>query len=203
MNYILFDHFNREDLLPLTYTRPVSEIRIGILTITEKWNKHLQTKCSFFTEEYLQTKYKLRTENDNCYINGAVIPSEQLVDRIAKLNDGQALYWRDQLIAFRTAQKVGNIEAVVSLFDKLNTEAELLVIAYPWDIFVNNGRELENDYKLITKGRTSEQLANTNKVIGGNIFVEKGVVADFATIKAKDSLFICDSIFFIDGNFSI
>jgi len=187
MNYILFDHFNREDLLPLTYTRPVSEIRIGILTITEKWNKHLDTECSFFTEEYLQEKYPLKASDSNCYINGAVIPDKQLVEEITGLKDSQALYINDQLIAFRTAQEINDIETDIGSFDKLKIDVGVLSVKHSWDIFTNNGREIENDFKLITKGRNSEQLTNTNKVIGGNIFVEKGVVADFATINARDS----------------
>ncbi len=187
MNYILFDHFNREDLLPLTYTRPVSEIRIGILTITEKWNKYLNTECSFFTEEYQQAKYKLKNGNDNCYINGAVVPNLQLVERIVELKGGQALYANEQLIAFNTSEEVADIESSISNFDKFTLKADVLTINFPWDIFSNNGKEIENDFKLITYGRTTEQLANTNKIVGGNIFVEKGVVADFATINARDA----------------
>jgi UDP-N-acetylglucosamine diphosphorylase/glucosamine-1-phosphate N-acetyltransferase len=187
MNCILFDQLNREDLLPLTYTRPVSEIRIGILTITEKWNKYLNTECSFFTEEYLQEKYQLKESDENYYINGAVVPNIQVVESIDKLKDGQSLFINETLVAFKTAGKVEDIEKSTESFDRISSDLEALVIKYPWDIFVNNGSEIENDFKLITKGRTSEQLANTNKVIGGNIFVEKGVVADFATINARDS----------------
>ena len=71
MNYILFDDF-RNNLLPLTYTRPVSEIRIGILTITEKWERFLNTKCSFYTEDYLQQKFSLNTKDDNLWVNGSI-----------------------------------------------------------------------------------------------------------------------------------
>ncbi|HQX03888.1 MAG TPA: putative sugar nucleotidyl transferase, partial [Flavobacterium sp.] len=41
MNYILFDGPVRNALLPFTFTRPVADIRIGILTIREKWEKYL------------------------------------------------------------------------------------------------------------------------------------------------------------------
>ena len=187
MNYILFDQLNRDDLLPLTFTRPSSEIRIGILTITEKWNKYLNTECSFFTEEYLLEKFQIKTGTENCYINGAVIPSQQIVDKIDTLKDGQSLYCKDVLIAFKTAEIVDNVLRAVESFDKIELGADVLVINYPWDIFVNNGSEIKHDFMLITKGRTSEQLANTNKIIGGNIFVEKGVVADFATINARNA----------------
>ena len=81
MNYILFDDF-RNNLLPLTYTRPVSEIRIGILTITEKWERFLNTKCSFYTEDYLQQKFSLKTKEDNFWVNGSICPDINLVKAI-------------------------------------------------------------------------------------------------------------------------
>jgi len=187
MNCILFDQFQRENLLPFTFTRPVSEIRIGILTITEKWNKFLNTECSFHTEPYLQKKYKIKTEYNNFYINGAVIPEQQLIDEILQLKDGQALFTDSELIACNTSSTLKNISIDIVSFEKIKTLSNPLIINYPWDIFRNNGREIENDYKILTKGRISAQLANTNKIIGGNIFVEDGVQADFATINGRNS----------------
>ncbi len=187
MNYILFDTLNRDSLLPLSYTRPVSEIRVGILTITEKWNKYLHASCSFLTEEYLQTKYKLQVESDNCYINGSVIPNKQLTDKINELKEAQALYINDKLIAFRCKDKVADLELVKDEFFSVNINIDITEINNTWDIFVNNEKEIENDYKLITKGRVSNKLPDTCRVVGDNIFVEDGVVADFATINARDS----------------
>ncbi len=187
MNCILFDQFQRENLLPFTFTRPVSEIRIGILTITEKWNKFLNTTCSFHTEPYLQKKYKLKTEYNNLYINGAVIPDQQLIDEILNLKDGQALFADAELIACNTSSTLNNISIDIVSFEKIKTLSDPLIINYPWDIFKNNGREIESDYKIITQGRISAQLANTNKIIGGNIFVEEGVQADFATINGRNA----------------
>ncbi len=187
MNCILFDQFQRENLLPLTFTRPVSEIRIGILTISEKWNRFLNTECSFHTEPYLQNKYRLKTENDNYYINGAVIPEQHLVEEITNLKDGQALFAGSDLLACKTSSTLYDISNDTSSFEKIRTKTNPLIINYPWDIFRNNGREIESDYKLITNGRISAQLANTNKIIGGNIFVEEGVQADFATINGRNA----------------
>lgn len=187
MNYILFDQFCRQNLLPLSFTRPVSEIRIGILTITEKWERYLSTKCSFLTEDYLQEKFPLKVADQNCYINGAITPNLQLVEEITNLKEGQSIFAKDQLLAFRTSMQIIDVEKDVKHFDKIETSAEYLCINNPWDIFSNNGVELERDYRLITKGRTSAQLANTNHIIGGNIFVEEGVQADFTTINARNS----------------
>jgi UDP-N-acetylglucosamine diphosphorylase/glucosamine-1-phosphate N-acetyltransferase len=187
MNCILFDHLNRENLLPLTFTRPVSEIRIGILTITEKWNRLLNTECSFKTETYLQNKYKLIIANDNFYINGAVIPEQQIIDEITALKEGQSLFSGLHLIACRTSSALNDVTKNTTAFEKIVSATNPLIINYPWEIFRNNAREIENDYKIITKGRTSARLADTNKIIGENIFVEEGVIADFVTINARNA----------------
>ena len=84
MNYILFDDESREDLLPFTFTRPIADIRIGILTIREKWEKLLGNKTSSLTEKYLQEKFPLITEDENIYINGSVLPIYELIEDIKK-----------------------------------------------------------------------------------------------------------------------
>lgn len=187
MNYILFDQTSRDGLLPLTFTRPASEIRIGILTITEKWNKYLNSECSFLTSDYLQVKYPLILESDNFYINGAVCPDSEIVYKIHELKEGQALYINNTLIAIRASEPISNIERSAENFERVDFEQSIVVLNHTWDVFSNNGTEIEKDFKLITKGRTSQQLLNTNKIVGENIFVEEGVVADFATINARDS----------------
>ena len=83
MNLILFDNRTiHGDLLPLTFTRPVADIRFGILTIREKWEHHLETDSSTFTEEYLSEKFPCRvsTDDDKLSINGSVSPEEALED---------------------------------------------------------------------------------------------------------------------------
>ena len=101
MNYILFDD-NRTHLLPLTYTRPVSEIRIGILTITEKWQKVLSSSVSFLTEEYLNLKYPLKALTDNVWVNGSICPNQHLVNAIRGLQNNQCLKKDQTIIAYRS-----------------------------------------------------------------------------------------------------
>lgn len=187
MNTILFDQANWENLLPLTFTRPVSELRIGILKISEKWEKYLGENVSFLTENYLQEKYKTNFESNNYYINGAVIPNPRLIDEIIELKEGEVLKFQDNIIAFISGKKISKPLDEISSYKEIESFSEPLIINYPWDIFKNNGAELENDFKIITKGRTSQTLASTNRIIGENIFVEEGVVSDFATINAKNA----------------
>ena len=91
MNYILFDDKSWQNLLPLTFTRPVCEIRAGILTLKEKWEKYLNSSVSYKTEEYLSEKYPLTIDSDNLLINGSVIPNKELIKEIQNLDINSAL----------------------------------------------------------------------------------------------------------------
>ena len=98
MNYILFDDNSWDNLLPLTFTRPVCEIRTGILTIREKWEKYLNSPISYITKDYLNTKYSLKTGAQNILINGSVIPDLELVKTILDLNNSCSIVKNNQLI---------------------------------------------------------------------------------------------------------
>src|SRR5215510_10616937 len=105
MNIILFEDHTRAALLPFTFTRPVADIRVGILTITEKWEKHLGTKVSFLTHDYLSEKFPLKTAADNILINGKVLPNKQLAESVRKLKQGERLMNEGEVIAIRVAAK--------------------------------------------------------------------------------------------------
>ncbi len=200
MNYILFDASDKIKLLPLSYTRPVSEMRVGILTISEKWNKFLNSECSYYTEEYLQKKFKLKITDDNIFIDGAVIPNKQLVDKITSLKTSQALFVQDKLIAFRSNDEYLDLQEVRGKFEKVYADINFLRINNVWDIFAFNGEEIKNDFELICKGRSSRQLPNTCRIIGDNIFVEEGVKADLITINAKDAyVYLGKDVEIMDG----
>src|SRR6188768_1029474 len=103
MNYILFDDETRLSLLPFTFTRPAAEIRIGILTIREKWEHVLGQPMSFLTQEYLGEKYQLKKENDNILINGSVLPDKSLVEEIKSLGKGEMISCGESLVAWRVS----------------------------------------------------------------------------------------------------
>ncbi len=179
MTIILFDDSARDSLLPLTFTRPVAALRIGILTIAEKWAGYLQGDIAYLTAEYLQRKFKLYASAHNILINGSVCPDDALLEAIAGLKEGEVLQRKDVLIAAKFN------EADAQDF-RLNTRGlkvipyagEVVRIVYPEDIFLKNKEEIKKDFKLITAGRTSAPLSTTNTVLGENIFVEEGVIAE-------------------------
>lgn len=200
MNYILFDDSTRMDMLPLTFMRPVADIRFGILTIREKWEKYLGAKTSTLTEKYLNVKYPMVKGENNILINGSVCPSKELVDRINQLKPDEALVHGEYIIALCVIEKdLIDIESVESSrveevekrevegINEIETDIEHVKISFPWDLFSLNGKAIKDDFELITKGRKSAKLSDTNRVLfPENVFIEEGVKAEFATINACD-----------------
>lgn len=178
-NVILFDTpAVRENLLPLTFTRPVSEIRIGILTIREKWETLLKSPVSYFTEDYLSEKYPLTQDDENLWINGAVCPDASLANAVANLDLNQVLIdSAGQVIAER--KQVGD----ESTPQEVTFEGEALVIENLWDIFQKNGQAIESDYDILTTGRTSAPMDTaSNHIFGDQIFLEEGATVQGATL---------------------
>jgi UDP-N-acetylglucosamine diphosphorylase/glucosamine-1-phosphate N-acetyltransferase len=189
MNYILFDDKTWEQLLPLTFTRPVSEVRMGILTIKEKWEKYLQAPCSYLTKDYLQEKFPLELEDDNLFINSSLIPTAELLSEIENLEMDQALKLGCDIIAYRTNKANGASfdPSQDSLINATQTISYCIKINYTWDIFRMNGDGIEHDFKLVTKGRKSQTISKTNNIIGDNeIFIERGAIVEFVTLNTKN-----------------
>lgn len=176
MNLVLFDDQSRENLLPLSYTRPLADIRVGITTIREKWEAYNGSVSSTKTEEYLSIKFPLHLEEINLFINGAVFPDEDLYNTIQNLNVGEGLIKDGVLIAAMLEKENAN-DFTSTDFTHLKTsvyESEFLKINHPWDLFTLNGKAIELDFQRITNGRTSVELDETNQIKGEKLFVEKG-----------------------------
>ena len=188
MNYILFDDQSRNNLLPLTFMRPVAEIRIGILTIREKWEHYLKTKTSTLTESYLSAKFPIVKEKTNILINGSVLPTPQLVKEINNLKPNQTLVTADTIIALNINEEdlddTGDMD--ITGIDEIETVTEFLKINESWDIFRLNGEAIKDDFKMLTKGRKSQPISDTNRVGSSeNVFIEKGAKVEFAILNAS------------------
>jgi len=185
MNIILFDGKNRNNLLPLTFTRPVADLRTGILTIKEKWELHLKTNISFLTQDYLRKKFPPESEKLNFLINGSIIPNKKIISEIKKLETGQLLIKDNEPVA--ALLKGFRVETIdfehFNDFELIQSKSNFNQINFPWDIFRLNGEEIENDFKLLTKGRKSQKISNTVQTNQAeNIFLEKGAKVEFATL---------------------
>jgi UDP-N-acetylglucosamine diphosphorylase/glucosamine-1-phosphate N-acetyltransferase len=187
MAIIFFDDNAHQSLLPLTFTRPVADLRIGILTIAEKWAKHLKSDFSFHTQNWLQGKFPLTIEADNLFIHGGVCPDEHLLEAIDRLHDGEALAFNGQLLAIKLNESGALSFDPKAEFDSV-VELERLpvLIRYPEDIFRKNDIELRRDFNLLTKGRSSASISATNVIIGNDFFAEEGAIADCSTFNTTN-----------------
>lgn len=183
MNYILYDGSVRNNLLPFTFTRPVADIRIGILTIREKWEKYLGTTTTTVTEEYLADKFPMVELAENVMINASFCPNDVLVEMIEFLQPNQAIVKNDEIIAFYTTED--QEEVVFDDYELIEFEEDCLQVEHSWDIFQKNDQAIRDDFELLTQDRKSQPIPSTVNVLGAeNIFIEQGAVLNFCTLNA-------------------
>ncbi len=183
MNYILFDGDTRTSLLPFTYTRPVADIRVGILTIREKWEKYLGLPITTITEEYLEEKYPMIEMEENIMLNASFLPTPELINRIQNLKVYQAIFKGKDVIAFHFSvnQEKVNFEN----YNQIEFEEDIIQINNTWDIFSNNGKAIRQDFELLTGGRESQPIPDTVQYTGKeDIFIEEDSKLTFATLNA-------------------
>lgn len=184
MNYILFDGTVREALLPFTFTRPVADIRVGILTIREKWEKYLGTTTTTLTEEYLSDKYPMVELEENVMINASYLPNPILAELVSNLQPNQAIFKESEVIAFYTQESQEEVD--FDTYEIIEYADDCLFIAHTWDIFSKNDAALREDFELITEGRKSQSIPNSvNTIASENIFIEEGAVLEFVTLNAS------------------
>ncbi len=188
MNYILFDeNIVRTNLLPLTYIRPVADIRVGILTIREKWEKRLKSVTSTLTDGYLSAKFPIVKMAENILINGSICPNDEIITAIKNLKPNQTVVYKDTIIALHvTEEELDSVgDASAEGIEEIKMSEAPLKINHTWEIFSKNELALIEDFHLLTKGRHSQKISETNKILGGeNIFVEKGAIIECAILNA-------------------
>jgi len=184
MNYILFDGTVRNQLLPFTYTRPVADVRVGILTIREKWEKFLGFTTSTITEEYLSHKHPMVEFEQNIMINASFLPNEELVAMIQNLSENQAIFCDDEILAFFTTE--GQEEVDFENYEVFDVDCDYIRIENTWDIFAKNGAAIQIDFDLLTKDRVSEPIPEGVQCISReNIFIEEGAKVLFSSLNAS------------------
>ena len=184
MNYILFDSDVRNSLLPFTYTRPVAEIRIGILTIREKWEFFLGFTTTTITEEYLEAKYPMVELNENILINASFLPTKNLVNQVRKLSKNQAIFQGEQIVAFFTSDTQENVD--FDSYEQLKFQEDLIQIKHTSDIFSLNDKAIQADFDLLTEGRTSQPIPDgVHTIQKQNIFIEQGATVSYSSLNAS------------------
>ena len=194
-NLIFVDGVTRQTLLPLTFTRPVAELRIGILTIAEKWKMRLNMPYSFLTEKYLSNKYPLNVTDDNIAIFGGILPDNIIADRIKNLKFGQGLFRENELLAARVNSE--QFEMLIggdyNFIEKVEIDFRVDILSRPYHIVLFNKAEIAKDFELITAGRKSKELSPTVTVVGAfknpelinRIFIEPDAIVEHVMINPQ------------------
>ncbi|MBA4301876.1 GlmU family protein [Algoriphagus alkaliphilus] len=187
MNQILLfdDPAIRGSLLPFTFTRPVADIRVGILKISEKWHKYTSAEVFYLTQEYLQTKFPRNTE-PALAINGAWLPEDFSFTILRKLGPNQALFWGKTLLATYIGETEKNLGFAMDK-DVIQIEKEPTLIQKSWNIFQFNASEIKKDFALLTTGRTSQPINDPHTILyaSDNIFLEEGAKVKAAVLNAE------------------
>ena len=184
MNYILFDGPARTALLPFTFTRPVADILIGILTIRQKWEMYLGSTTTTLTEEYLSEKFPMVEMEQNVMINASFLPNPTLVEMIQGLKSNQAIFKGDEVIAFFTNDEQEQVD--FDTYEIIDYSEDCLTVQNTWDIFAKNDTALRADFELVTQDRKSQPIPKSVNVIAPeNIFIEEGAKLEFVTLNAS------------------
>ena len=173
------------DFLPLTFTRPVAELRIGILTFQERWKKLLEIEdIAFLTEDYLQEKFKKPESKESLLIVPNFLPTESVLEQIKKIKQGEALIYQNEVIAAKLNMRDFSLSQITKMTD---VDGELLFVKSPSDIFTYNHQFLDYDFELLTRNRKSQELSETNNFLGDkkDLFIEEGAEIEFATLNCK------------------
>ncbi|WP_277115367.1 GlmU family protein [Chryseobacterium sp.] len=185
MQLVFSDAQYWEDFLPLTFTRPVAAMRCGILTFSERWQKILEnTEATYFTEMYLQEKFKSPEEKESLFLVPNFLPTETVIQQIKDLKQGEALVYEDELIAAKINMRGFSLNQIEKMTD---IKEDLVFFKRPKDLFTYNHHAIDFDFDLLTKGRTSQELSSTNGFLGDkkDLFIEEGAEIEFSTLNTK------------------
>lgn len=184
MNYILFDGPSRNALLPFTFTRPVADILIGIMTIRQKWEMHLGSTTTTLTEEYLSDKFPMVELEENVMINASFLPTAILVEMVQDLKSNQAIFKGEEVIAFYTNDEQEEVD--FDTYEIIEFTDDCITVEHTWDIFSKNDAAIREDFQFLTEDRTSQPIPKSVNVIAPeNIFIEEGAKLAFVTLNAS------------------
>lgn len=184
MNYILFDGPSRNALLPFTFTRPVADILIGIMTIRQKWEMHLGSTTTTLTEEYLSDKFPMVELEENVMINASFLPTAILVEMVQDLKSNQAIFKGEEVIAFYTNDEQEEVD--FDTYEIIEFTDDCITLEHTWDIFSKNDAAIREDFQFLTEDRTSQPIPKSVNVIAPeNIFIEEGAKLAFVTLNAS------------------
>ena len=188
MAIVLSDAASYQKLYPLTFTRAVADIRMGILTRKHWWQRVSGQQVFVATQPYLQPLYEVIPPGDHIYIDASVLPNQHLLKNILAIEQEAALFDNKGIIAARKFFNSATDFSQLSLqqFNVVKEVADAKRLEYPWQIFQWNDEMIRQQFALITKGKISQPISVTNRFIQPeNIFIEEGAQVEFALLNAS------------------
>ncbi len=163
---ILFDtpQLHRQ-LQPLTLTRSIAELRIGIRTIREQWEDYMGSKAHLLSDPYLQLE-TFSQGGVNLYVRSNVIPSEKLVSELKNLKEGDCLRQDGQVIAFITEEPFTFEDIATAKGNYIESKTDSIIINRPWDLFRYNGQVLEREFDRLANGQESAEIHDSVLFLG-------------------------------------
>ncbi|MBS1644770.1 MAG: GlmU family protein [Bacteroidetes bacterium] len=186
MHLILFDDTSRNALFPFTHTRAVADIRCGILTMRQRWERMLGlNSSSTLTADYLMRSDEPLVGSDFLFVLGGLFASEELVQAIKNLAPATALWKEEQLLAVRLPKAVPDFHSLEGMANAIAAHlyaSEIEVLKRPWEIFSMNERMIVHDFEILSTGRTSQPIPAGVVVSGDEYFFEEGAIIQPGTI---------------------
>tara|TARA_B100000035_G_scaffold79606_3_gene66667 strand:- start:376 stop:1548 length:1173 start_codon:yes stop_codon:yes gene_type:complete len=203
LKYVLFDGVYHQKLKPLTLTRPVSDLRIGIFKIREKWELALDAQVAIRTKDYLSKKFNSYLDECEIGICSSLLPNPQLCDAINSLKDNTIMMRDGKVLAICPLPKEDNqIKQNLSKYKVVQYISELNLIEKPMDIFKLNGQEITNDLNYLDKKNLQKTSYGTgNLIIGDHVYIEEGAIISGATLNSYDGpIYISKDVEIMEGS---
>lgn len=144
MELVLFDDAYRHIFLPLVYTKPLGALRMGMFTMQERWQHCIKAEVRFETQDYLIPLFG-RPEGHELFVNARLFPTPEIADAARKLQIGEAIQYRGQLLMHRVASN--------SAIEAVEWEGEEpFMLRQITDLFMQNDRALRFDFDVFGRG---------------------------------------------------
>ncbi len=188
VKYVLFDGVHHHKLKPLTLTRPVADLRVGIFTIEEKWSLALKSKVAVRTKDYLRKKFNSHLSSAEIGISASIFPSLDLIDALDSIEENTIIMKNGKVIAISPLPEENDeIESKLSSYRKVQYNGEIQSVEKPMDIFILNALEIDRDLNFIQKENThGNNYGKGNLFIGDDIYIEDGAIINGATLNSND-----------------
>ena len=188
MNYVLFDGQHHNKLKPLTLTRPVADLRVGIFKIHEKWSLHFSEEVGVRTKDYLASKFNSFDNEVTVGISAALLPNKEICEAILDMEDKTLMMKDGKLLAIKPLPNQDDkLEAELATYRVVKFTEDIDILERPMDLFLQNETQISTDLNFLeTDNLNTKDFGNGNLIIGNQVFIEKGAKINGATLNSND-----------------